>query len=695
MTVRLKTYKRKPSPSLHQSQFKDQSTVISNYLANELQELENVLGIQEQADGEKTQTLIDLATTVGTNTAAITSEATTRSTADTALAALVTTLTATVTTGDSTNAASITSEATARADADSALASSVDTVAASVVTEAQARESADGALTSSISTVASSVTTEATARADADSSLASNVSTVAASVVTESTNRANADTALSTDITTVASSVTTEQTARANADTALASDITTLTSTVTTNNNTLAAAVSSEASTRASADSAAASSISTVSASVATEATARADADTAEANARSAADNTITASVTTEASARVSADNALAANVATAIQNAGTAQAAADGKIDSFYQDSAPSTASEGDLWFDTNDGNKIYTRRSNSWVVTQDSAIAQAISDASDAQDTADGKIATFYQDNAPTAEGAGDMWVDTNDSNKLYRWSGSTWVSVQDSNIPTILLKHGVTLNANGYITGFEQNNDGTNGTFKILADKFTIVDPSDSAGEAGTQVFDITGGVVTINGSLVVNGSLNVAGKASSGSVGAISGTAGNDVTMTSYSEISQTNFVNAAPQHIAAANHSDGSVSAGDVMGGTPLYSFTFTTYAFSGTKDFIISTLLDPIGYYGSASSTGFAFAMKATTSATDYASTSASAYVSTKGTSKGGTLSSQNYMLSDVVSLSGNTQYYIWVFGVMDDVGTSGGKRGIRDGQITVAGLNI
>ena len=419
MTVRLKTYKRKPSPSLQSSQLKDQSMVITNYLANELQELENVLVIQEQADGEKTQTLIDLNTAVDDNTASIISEATTRSTADTALASLVTTLAATVTTGDSTNAAAITTEATARADADSAEATARETVAASVVTEVSDREAA-------ITTVAASVTTEATARADADT-----------------------------------------------------------------------------------------------------------------------------------------------------------------------------------------------------------------------------------------------------------------------------TLLAKYGVTLNSNGYVTGFSQNNDGTTGTFKILADKFTIVDPSDSAGEAGTQVFDITGGVVTINGSLVVNGSLNVAGKASSGSVGAISGTAGNDVTMTSYSEISQTNFVNAAPQHIAAANHSDGSVSAGDVMGGTPLYSFNFTTYAFSGTKDFIISTLLDPIGSYGSASSTGFAFAMKATTSATDYASTSASAYVSTKGTSKGGTLSSQNYMLSDVVSLSGSTQYYIWVFGVMDDVNTSGGQRGIRDGQITVAGLNI
>ena len=171
MTVRLKTYKRKPSPSLQSSQLKDQSMVITNYLANELQELENVLVIQEQADGEKTQTLIALNTAVDANSASITSEATTRSSADTALASLVTTLAATVTNGDSTNAASITSEATARADADSAEATARELVAASVVTETEARVAADGTLATDITTVASSVTTEATARAAADNTL--------------------------------------------------------------------------------------------------------------------------------------------------------------------------------------------------------------------------------------------------------------------------------------------------------------------------------------------------------------------------------------------------------------------------------------------------------------------------------------------------------------------------------------------
>ena len=393
------------------------------------------------------------------------------------------------------------------------------------------------------------------------------------------------------------------------------------------------------------------------------------------------------------------------------IQAASDINGILDGQIVSFFQDSAPSSTHVGDFWFDTNDivtidgvsGAQPYVRLRDTngdlqWVTANNSALAKAFRDTSAAQDTADGKITSFYQNAPPSTADSGDLWVDTNDGNKLYRWDASlstpAWASVQDGNIVTLLGKYGVNIDANGYIIGYDIFNDGTNGSFKIKADEFRIVEGS-TANEAGTEVFSITNGDVTINGSLVVNGSLNVAGKALSGSVGAISGTAGNDVTMTSYSEILQTNFVNSAPQHIAAANHSDGSVSAGDVMGGTPLYSFTFTTYAFSGTKDFIVSTLLDPIGYYSSASGTGFAFAMKATTSATDYASTSASAYVSTKGTSKGGILSSQNYILSDVVSLSGSTQYYIWVFGVMDDVGTSGGARGIRDGQITVAGLNI
>ena len=49
-------------------------------------------------------------------------------------------------------------------------------------------------------------------------------------------------------------------------------------------------------------------------------------------------------------------------------------------------------------------------------------------------------GGITTFSQTAAPTADlEAGDLWFDTDDNNKLYRYSGTAWASVQDGSIPT----------------------------------------------------------------------------------------------------------------------------------------------------------------------------------------------------------------------------------------------------------------
>lgn len=47
--------------------------------------------------------------------------------------------------------------------------------------------------------------------------------------------------------------------------------------------------------------------------------------------------------------------------------------------------------------------------------------------------------KIKTFQQDEPPTATQVGDLWYDTNDGYKMYRWNGTTWVSVQDGAIVT----------------------------------------------------------------------------------------------------------------------------------------------------------------------------------------------------------------------------------------------------------------
>ena len=130
---------------------------------------------------------------------------------------------------------------------------------------------------------------------------------------------------------------------------------------------------------------------------------------------------------------------------ATAITNAAAAQGTADGKVTTFFQNGIPTSGvGVGDLWIDTDD-NKLYRAASDGsnqivageWVEVQDKAIATAITNAATAQSTADGKIVTFYEANAPSATSVGDLWVDTDD-NELYRATGTgtgNWVSVRDT--------------------------------------------------------------------------------------------------------------------------------------------------------------------------------------------------------------------------------------------------------------------
>ena len=46
-----------------------------------------------------------------------------------------------------------------------------------------------------------------------------------------------------------------------------------------------------------------------------------------------------------------------------------------------------------------------------------------------------------TYYQDTPPTDAKEQDLWIDTDDNCKLYRYDGTEWQSVQDMNIPQIL--------------------------------------------------------------------------------------------------------------------------------------------------------------------------------------------------------------------------------------------------------------
>ena len=80
-----------------------------------------------------------------------------------------------------------------------------------------------------------------------------------------------------------------------------------------------------------------------------------------------------------------------------------------------FYQDAIPTSIAIGDIWVDTNDSNKLYI----SYSAGADEIKAGEWVEISTG---GGGGVTTFRQSAIPTAVTAGDMWIDTDDD-KLYR--------------------------------------------------------------------------------------------------------------------------------------------------------------------------------------------------------------------------------------------------------------------------------
>jgi hypothetical protein len=101
------------------------------------------------------------------------------------------------------------------------------------------------------------------------------------------------------------------------------------------------------------------------------------------------------------------------------------------GGIDSSVSPTAPANPDSGDFWIDTSDSNNLKRWDGSSWVSVRDFTISVAQAAATAAQTTADGKNRVFRQPSAPTASAIGDLWFDTDDDNRIYRWNGSSWVA------------------------------------------------------------------------------------------------------------------------------------------------------------------------------------------------------------------------------------------------------------------------
>lgn len=106
-------------------------------------------------------------------------------------------------------------------------------------------------------------------------------------------------------------------------------------------------------------------------------------------------------------------------------------------KVTTYYDSVAPSNPNKGDLWFDTSvvngsSKNKLHRWDGVKWDIITDKQIIDAIEKAQNAQDTADKKIVTYYQATQPTEGHIGDLWIDTDDNNKIYRFDGISWLDV-----------------------------------------------------------------------------------------------------------------------------------------------------------------------------------------------------------------------------------------------------------------------
>jgi hypothetical protein len=138
--------------------------------------------------------------------------------------------------------------------------------------------------------------------------------------------------------------------------------------------------------------------------------------------------------------------------------------------------------------------------------------AIAAAAKTLADnAQTAADAKVQTFYQDAVPTAQNAGDIWYDTNDGNKMYRatnagddqviageWESADLTIIDGGNITTgtILAASIGTYNLTAVNATFENlvvktaaidNLNVTTG--KIANDATTIVESGHTASQGST--------------------------------------------------------------------------------------------------------------------------------------------------------------------------------------------------------------
>lgn len=392
---------------------------------------------------------------------------------------------------DSTNAAAIISEQSARVAADGTLATSITaldtrlgTAEAGILSEASARSTADSALSTSLS------------------ALTTRVSTAEATIVSNNTARVNGDSALTTSLNALTTrvgaaeaSIVSNNTARVDGDAALTTSV----SGLQTRMNTAEAAIIANNTARVDGDSALTSSLNTLTtrvssaeAAIVSNNTARVDGDsalTSALNALTTRVGTAEATIVSDRTARIDGDAVLANDLALL--------GAKNGPATAFVLNTGTVQIGGGET---------LATRLSG--IQSSLSSNSAAIATESSTRTTAVSALATDISTVSTTVSGL------------------SASVTSLTTSVNGVAARYGVSLNVNGYVTGFIQNNDGSSGDFSILADKFRVVVP----GVTPKQVFGVDATGVYMTGDVRIDGALLVSGTVSTGGLAANAVTSG---------------------------------------------------------------------------------------------------------------------------------------------------------------------
>ena len=200
--------------------------------------------------------------------------------------------------------------------------------------------------------------------------------------------------------------------------------------------------------------------------------------------------NTLNAAITTEQTARVNADTALSTQIT-------SVSAVANAKNKTYYQTTAPTSGMvAGDIWFDSDDGNKAYRYSGSAWVATDDTRIAANAADIVTEQ-TARANADTALSNQITT------LTSTVNGNTAAIQAEAST----RASETGNLFGKYTVKVDLNGYVTGYGLASTVNNGTptseFTVVADKFSIAPvQTDNTANDGSPFFHRTT-ATTING------------------------------------------------------------------------------------------------------------------------------------------------------------------------------------------------